>query len=341
MRRSYATSQNHPARPGSWATRSAAAVSNAVGPGAENDRTTPPTIASASSNPSVGRRDRGASDAEEKILTPASRRVLRPAGGAVSSESVSGRARSSIASSRAISGPPVAVMIPPCSGRPRGAWARERAAGSDGAAPGVNVPGELPRMSLPKDPVSSANTGPTHAPIRTQIAAPENQVTKARAMPKTPNWASLLVTTEGIQTWAESAYPPRAMPVITPVGTRTRIRTSPCRRNHAVNHHSPEVTARPTMTSRPDPSPSSKTPRRAPRIASVASIASSQTAPRPYAPAPAREGGRRHARRYTRCSAVVKEVAKKTVRTRPSTPVALRTSSDDAKPSLKSTNASP
>ena len=83
MRRSYATSHNHPARPGSWATSSEAALSKAVGPGAEYERTTPPTMASASNNPSVGRRDRGASDAEEKILTPASRRVFPPAEGGV------------------------------------------------------------------------------------------------------------------------------------------------------------------------------------------------------------------------------------------------------------------
>jgi len=76
------TSQNHPARSGSWATRSVAAVSKAVGPGAEYDRMTPPRIASASRILSVGRRDRGASDADEEILTPSSRRVFGPAGGA-------------------------------------------------------------------------------------------------------------------------------------------------------------------------------------------------------------------------------------------------------------------
>ena len=66
-----------------------------------------------------------------------------------------------------------------------------------------------------------------------------------------------------------------------------------------------------------------------------ASTSSSQLTPRTYAPAPAR-GGRRHARRYTRCSAVVNEVAKKIVSTSPSTPVAVRMSSADANASLVS-----
>ena len=49
----------------------------------------------------------------------------------------------------------------------------------------------------------------------------------------------------------------------------------------------------------------------------------------------ARRGG------TTRCSAVVNEVAKKIVSTRPSTPVAFRTSSDDAKASWAVVSASP
>ena len=61
-------------------------------------------------------------------------------------------------------------------------------------------------MSVPTRPVSSANTGPAHAPTRMQIAAPENQVTNASATPKKPNWASLSVTTSGIQIVAEAAY---------------------------------------------------------------------------------------------------------------------------------------
>ena len=57
-----------------------------------------------------------------------------------------------------------------------------------------------------------------------------------------PNWASLLVTSAGIQIVAEAAYPAVAMLVIAPVGTSTRGRTSPSKRNHDVNHHSPNDT---------------------------------------------------------------------------------------------------
>ena len=37
------------------------------------------------------------------------------------------------------------------------------------------------------------------------IAAPENQVTRAMAMPKTPNWSWFFITVSGIQTLAEMA----------------------------------------------------------------------------------------------------------------------------------------
>ena len=40
--------------------------------------------------------------------------------------------------------------------------------------------------------------------MRMQMAAPENQLTRASATPKSPNWASLLVTVSGIQTEAEA-----------------------------------------------------------------------------------------------------------------------------------------
>ena len=75
------------------------------------------------------------------------------------------------------------------------------------------------------------------------MAAPENHVTNARATPKSPNWASLLATTSGIQIVADAANTAVAMPVITPVGQRTRARTSPSRRNQALNHQTPDVTA--------------------------------------------------------------------------------------------------
>ena len=64
------------------------------------------------------------------------------------------------------------------------------------------------------------------------------------------------------------------------------------------------------------------------------------TNPRQYTATPL-WGGRRHTRRYTRCKAVVNELAKKMVSTRPSRPVACRTSSDDANASLASVSASP
>ncbi len=61
-----------------------------------------------------------------------------------------------------------------------------------------------PRTSRPMKPVSSAKTGPAHAPISTHIEAPENQVTSERAMPKKPNWASFPDTTSGIQIVADA-----------------------------------------------------------------------------------------------------------------------------------------
>ena len=60
-------------------------------------------------------------------------------------------------------------------------------------------------MSEPTGPVSSARTGPAHAPTRMQMAAPENQVTRASATPKKPNCFWLLVTTCGIHTVAARA----------------------------------------------------------------------------------------------------------------------------------------
>ncbi len=48
------------------------------------------------------------------------------------------------------------------------------------------------------------------------MAAPENHVINARATPKTPNCASLLSTTSGIQILAEAAYSGVATAVIDP-----------------------------------------------------------------------------------------------------------------------------
>ena len=101
-----------------------------------------------------------------------------------------------------------AVRSRSCSGTRREDRARCAGGGSDALAPAVNVLGSPPRMSVPSRPVSSAKTTPAHAPIRTQIAAPENQVTKARAMPKTPNCAAL-----SSPPWASRSSPtPRTRP---------------------------------------------------------------------------------------------------------------------------------
>lgn len=70
------------------------------------------------------------------------------------------------------------------------------------------------------------------------------------------------------------------------------------------------------------------------------SITASQAGPRVYAPVlpPA---ARRHACRSTRWIAVVNELAKKNVSTRPMMPVARRTSSADEKAPLAVSNAAP
>ena len=90
--------------------------------------------------------------------------------------------------------------------------------GSAGRAPGSRTSGRPPRMNLPSDPGSSANTAPAHAPTRMAMAAPENQVTSASATPKKPNCSSLRVTTFGIQMVADTAKPAIATLVMTPEG---------------------------------------------------------------------------------------------------------------------------
>ena len=81
-----------------------------------------------------------------------------------------------------------------------GGW-RERWAGAVGEGP------RLARRGRARRSVRGPRRGPTpaQAPTRMQMAAPENHVTKARATPKTPNCASLLVTTSGIQIVADAA----------------------------------------------------------------------------------------------------------------------------------------
>ena len=172
-----------------------------------------------------------------------------------------------------------------------------------------------PRMSVPTRPASSAKTGPAHAPIKTQIAAPENQVTSARATPKKPNWASFLVTTSGIQIVADTANPAIAMPVITPVGSSTRGAhvaeqeepggEPPQPGRHGQRHDGEEAESEPTAE-------------RAAQTAEQRHADQYHQQPGrspPVARRLRRAGGRRHARRYTRCSAVVNEVAKKIVST--------------------------
>ena len=158
-------------------------------------------------------------------------------------------------------------------------------------------------------------------------------MTRARATPKNPNCASLRVTTFGIQMVAETPKPAIAMLVITADGRSTRQRTSPNNRNQPVNHHSADVVASEITwrTGRARPVAQDAAHRAQQAIDARTTI--SQAGPRVYAPTPP-PGGRRQARRYTRCTAVVNELAKKIVSTRPSNPVALRTSSADANASL-------
>ncbi len=67
---------------------------------------------------------------------------------------------------------------------------------------------------------------------------------------------------------------------------------------------------------------------------------STHAGPRAYSPT-FPPGGRRQARRYTRWSAVVNELAKNNVSTRPRMPVALRMSSAEANASFAVTSAAP
>ena len=175
-----------------------------------------PTIASTSRMASVGRRDRVASDAEEKTLTPMASCVSRPRIVFGSSEPVGSRGRSGVGSLRGRRCVVGFVLTRP-ERVAQAEVARRRWKGR--ARPGLRTRSSPPRMSVPTRPASSANTGPAHAPTKTQIAAPENQVTRARATPKKPNCASFFVTRSGIHIVADTANPAIATPVITPVGS--------------------------------------------------------------------------------------------------------------------------
>ena len=100
-----------------------------------------------------------------------------------------------------------------------------------------------------------------------------------------------------------------------------------------MNHHSVNVVASDSTANSARPAPLPSSPRNPPRNAMHASMTTSHAGPRVYAPTFA-PGGRRHARRKTRCNAVVNELAKKIVNTSPSNPVAFLTSSDVANASL-------
>ena len=134
-------------------------------------------------------------------------------------------------------------------------------------------------MNVPSGPVSSASTAPAQAPIRMAIAAPENHVTSTSATPKNPNWASLRVTTLGIQIVADKAKPAIATLVMTPEGMSTRHRTSPRRRNHAVNHHRENVVASETTANNAMPGPLPRSPRNTPRNAMHTSTTMSHAGP--------------------------------------------------------------
>ena len=53
-------------------------------------------------------------------------------------------------------------------------------------APSTRGDAAPPRTRRPIGPGSSASTGPTQAPTIMQMAAPENQATRASATPKMP-----------------------------------------------------------------------------------------------------------------------------------------------------------
>ena len=109
-----------------------------------------------------------------------------------------------------------------------------------------------------------------------------------------------------------------------------------------MNHHSPDVTASDTMAKSADPSPPPRAPRNRPVLPRAQHGHQQPGHPRQYAPTAPARGGRRHARRYTRCSAVVNELAKKIVSTQTEhARFALGRHPTDANASLASTSASP
>ena len=170
---------------------------------------------------------------------------------------------------------------------------------------------------MPSQPSSSARTGPKQAPTRMQIAAPENQVTSDRPMPKKPNWASFSSTTPGIQTVAETAYKPRRDAGDQPGGEqhpRPHVAEQevpghepPDAGRHREPHDGDHADSQPAVDALAPPPQDGH----ADQHEGQADGARARTCPTPE------EGGRRHARRYVRWRAVTNEAAKNSIRKSP------------------------
>ncbi len=130
------------------------------------------------------------------------------------------------------------------------------------------------------------------------------------------------------------------MPVSTAVGSSARQRISPRTISLAVHHQSAEPPATPRIQVSTGPVGPCTTVRTEDRMISRADRPPIQIIPRPlfFSPPP---GGRRHARRYSRCSAVVKDTAKATVKVAPMIPVAALVASGVAKDSRMASNDVP
>ncbi len=175
--------------------------------------------------------------------------------------------------------------------------------GSGGGAPATKVDPSPPRMWVPSQPSSSASTGPKQAPTRMQIAAPENQVTSDRPMPKKPNWASFSShdpghphrRRDGVQAGRDGGEQPGGEQHPGPHVAEQQVpgREPP----HAGRHHEPHQATTPT------PNPPSAASAAAPRAAMPASTRARRRR-RARTCRPPRQGGRRHARRYVRWRAV-------------------------------------
>ena len=206
--------------------------------------------------------------------------------------------------------------------------------GSGGRAPAVSVPDSPPRMSVPSRPGSSARTD--------SGARTDQDADRGAGEPGHQG--------EGDTEDAELGFVARHH-----LGHPDRRRCREHGRRDAGDHAGRHEHPRPHVAEQQEPrdEPPQRRRRRQrhddeeadtePTVEGAAQTAeerhASQHEQQADQPAPV-DGrlrawcGRRQARRYTRCNAVVNELAKKIVSTRPSRPVACRTSSDDAKASL-------